>query len=166
MLPNYGLRPTPVQSAWELRLSHWCGDLHVLESKHSWAYRCFDHLFGRFTYRGRPVYGFRSTSSGAPLDTFGRNLYLDTRDSAYGDGWRRENSFLTHNGTGTFCYGLFPHGSRPSGMGTRYRATIIGPGVTPDIYWESYPPGPYARDADLAANAEIRALGDPVCRPN
>ena len=165
-LPNYGLAPTAKQAVWELRLAHWRGDLPVLEIKLNWAYRRYDHLFGRFTYLGEPVYGFRSTSTGAPLDTFGRNLYLDTRDSAYGAGWKRENSFLTHKGSGTFCYGLFPHGNRPSGMGAWYRATIIGPGVTPDIYWEGVPPGRYTREADLVANQEIRALGDPVCKPN
>ena len=31
--------------------------------------------------------------------------------SAYGSGWRRENSFLSHHGTGAFCYGFYPHGN-------------------------------------------------------
>ena len=102
----------------------------------NWAYRKFHHIFGSFTYLGKPVHGFKSTPTGNPLDTFGRNLYLDTFNSAYGAGWKRENSFLMHKGTGKFCYGFYKHGSRPEGHGERYRATIIGPGVTPDIYWE------------------------------
>ena len=95
----------------------------------NWAYKKYHHVFGSFTYLGRPVHGFKSTPAGVPLDTFGRNLYLDTFDSAYGNGWLRENSFLMHKGTGKFCYGFYSHGSRPEGHGTKYRATIIGPGV-------------------------------------
>lgn len=167
-LPNYGAAPTVGQAAGDLRLSHWTGPLPVLEVKLDWAYRRFDHLYGRFTYLGQPVYGFRSTSTGAPLDPFGRNVYVDTLNSSYGVGWRRENSFLTHSPTGNFCYGLFPHGSRPSGRGERYRATVIGPGVTPDVVWESAAPGAYDPGRDAAANGEQRAMvGDSkLCRPN
>jgi hypothetical protein len=166
MLPNYGLPATRAQRAWELRLSHWRGELPRVEINLNWAYRRYDHLYGRFTYRGQPVFGFRVTPQGSPLDGYGRNVYVDTLDSAYGSGWRRENSFLTHTGSGAFCYGFFPHGQRPSGMGRRYRATIIGPGVTPDVTWEGHPPGPYNRDADAQANAQIRALGSARCKPN
>jgi hypothetical protein len=166
MLPNYGLAPTPKQAVWELRLSHWTGEVPQLEVKLNWAYRQFHHIFGRFTYRGQPVYGFRSTPTGNPLDTFGRNLYVDTFDSAYGSGWKRENSFLTHTGSGAFCYGFFPHGNRPVGAGQRYRATIIGPGVTPDAYWESHAPGSYVRELDAVLNEEIRTLGSSQCKPN
>jgi hypothetical protein len=166
MLPNYGLTPTPKQAVWELRLSHWTSDLPVLEVSTNWAYRRFDHLFGRFTYLGTPVFGFRATPVGVPLDTFGRNLYVDTFNSAYGKGWRRENSFLMHTGSGAFCYGFFAHGKRPVGSGERYRATIIGPGVTPDILWQSDAPGPYSRELDAAANELIRGLGSGACKPN
>jgi len=166
MLPNYGLRPTAKQAVWELRLSHWTGELPVLEVKTNWAYRRFHHIFGRFTYLGKPVHGFKSTRWGNPLDTFGRNLYVDTFNSRYGAGWKRENSFLMHKGSGTFCYGFYPHGKRPAGHGQRYRATIIGPGVTPDIYWESEAPGAYNRDLDRVANDEIRSLGSNLCKPN
>jgi hypothetical protein len=168
MLPNYGLRPTRKQTAWELRLSHWTGPLAVLEVSLDWAYGRYHHLFGRITYAGQPVHGFRATPSGNPLDTFGRNLYVDTFGSAYGRGWRRENSFLTHRGSGSFCYGFYEHGAWPAGHGTRYRATIIGPGVTPDILWQSQAPGPYDRAQDLVANDAQRELfaGSPLCRPN
>jgi hypothetical protein len=165
-LPNYGIKPSATRAVWELRLSHWTGEIAELEVSLNWAYRRFHHVYGRLTYEGRPVYGFRSTPSGEPLDTFGRNLYVDTFDSAYGRGWRRENSFLVHKGTGTFCYGLFPHKPRPAGTGKRYRATVIGPGVTPDVFWEAETPGPYDRELDAAANEEIQALGDPTCKPN
>lgn len=165
-LPNYGRVPSPAQAVWELRLSHWTGELPALTIKLGWAYRRFDHLFGRFTYRGHPVFGFESTQQGRPLDTFGRNLFVDTYNSAYGRGWRRENSFLTHTRDGVFCYGFFPHGQRPAGSGTAYRATIAGPGVAPDVVWQASAPGPYDRARDLALNEEQRRLGDRLCRPN
>ena len=149
MLPNYGLNPTAKQAVWELRLSHWSGALPELQVNLNWAYRKYHHIFGSFTYLGKPVYGFKSTPAGVPLDTFGRNLYVDTFDSAYGKGWKRENSFLMHRNTGLFCYGFYRHGNRPEGNGTRYRATIIGPGVAPDIYWEAKALEAYDKDFDL-----------------
>ena len=78
----------------------------------------------------------------------------------------RENSFLTHNPNGTFCYGLYPHGSRPSGKGEKYRATIIGPGVAPDVMWMGDAPGPFDPTVEAAANAKLTSLGDPSCKPN
>jgi hypothetical protein len=166
-LPNYGLTPTPAQAVWELRLSHWTGDVAVLTVKTDWAYRRFDHLYGSFTYLDQGIYGFRSTPAGVPLDTHGRNLYVDTFNSSYGKGWERENSFLTHRSNGTFCYGFFPHGKNPAGKGTKYRATIIGPGVTPDIMWQGAAPGAYDRAADQVANAEQKAdFRDGVCKIN
>ncbi len=168
MLPNYGLAATAKASVWELRLSHWKGATAQLDVKTNWAYRSFDHIFGTFTYLGKPVYGFKSKPSGEPLDTFGRNIYVDTLDSAYGSGWRRENSFLTHKGTGVFCYGFYSHGSRPVGKGQRYRATVIGPGVTPDIYWEDSPLGTYDKSMDLQLHDEQKSLysssGEPLCK--
>jgi hypothetical protein len=168
MLPNYGIGPTPERAVWELRLSHWSGPTAVLDINLDWAYRRFDHLWGTYSYLSDPIFGFRVTPTGAPLDTFGRNVYLDTYNSVYGPGWKRENSFLTQNPRGNFCYGFFRHGERPSGKGERYRATIIGPGVTPDIYWESNAPGPYDRELDQVANQQQRELvGDSkYCRPN
>ena len=82
MLPNYGAAPSGQRGAWELRLSHWRGELARLEIELDWAYGLFDHLFGRLTYRGQPVFGRRATRAGAPLDGLGRNIYLDTFNSA------------------------------------------------------------------------------------
>jgi hypothetical protein len=166
MLPNYGVAPTAAQAAWELRLSHWTGELPVLTISTDWAWHQWDHLFGTFTYAGSPVFGFKATPGGNPLDSFGRNVYVDTFDSAYGPGWKRENSFLTHTGTGAFCYSVNPHGSHPAGKGTKYRATVEGPGVTPDVMWEGLAPGPYDKQADQIANGEIAQLGDTQCRAN
>ena len=166
MLPNYGVKATATQSVWELRLSHWTGDLPVLTISTDWAWHQWDHLYGTFTYKGQPVFGYKATPGGNPLDTFGRNIYVDTFDSAYGTGWMRENSFLTHTNTGAFCYSVNPHGAHPAGKGTEYRATVEGPGVTPDVMWQGASPGAYDKAADTAANAAIAQLGDRQCRAN
>ena len=168
MLPNYGVTPTPDRAAWELRLSHWSGPVAKLELWTDWSYRRFEHLYGRLTYRGAGVYGFRSTRFGDPHDAYGRNVFVDTFGSAYGPGWRRENSFLTHEPTGGFCYGFYPHGAHPVGAGKKYRATVIGPGVTPDMMWQGAAPGLYDAAADSTANDMQRTvLGpDPLCRIN
>jgi hypothetical protein len=164
-LPDLGKAPDAAQSAWELRLSHWSGPLPVLSIQVNWAYKHFDHLFGTLTYNGSGVYGFRSTPGGEPLDSFGRNIYLDTFDSKYGSGWKRENSFLAHKANGAFCYGFYPHGSSPAGAGKSYRATVEGPGVTPDVMWTGAAPGPYNAAEQAAADDSIRALDDSQCKP-
>jgi hypothetical protein len=154
---NFGLPPwKPGHGAWELRLSHWRGPLAQLEVWLDWSYSGrWHHLFGRLTYRGQPVHGFSTTPTGDPLDRYGRVLYLDTLDSAYGPGWRRENGFVSRNPDGTFCYGFVPHTSytgelRPPGHGRRYRLAVSGPGVTPDVVWE----GPGLHDFDPASEAD------------
>jgi hypothetical protein len=84
---------------------------------------------------------------GAPTDGYGRLIYLDTYNSRYGRGWRRENSFVAHKPTGVFCYGFYtydptrgyphpdgyPSTPRGPGNGEKYRLTVNGPGVTPDV---------------------------------
>ncbi len=155
MLPNLGMEPwRRDQRDWELHVSHWSGELPKLEIWTDWVYsQRFHHIFGRYTYRGQGVHGFSSTPSGAPLDTYGRNVYVDTYNSAYGRGWRRENSFLAHRPRGNFCYGFYareryanypPGPRRPMGHGERYRATVMGPGVTPLVGWS----GPGLPDYD------------------
>jgi hypothetical protein len=165
-LRNYGLPATGTRDDWELRLSHWRGPVPRLEVDIGWAYRRFHSLFGRYSWRGHPIHGFASTPAGRPLDAFGRNLYLDTFNSAYGRGWRRENGFLSHVGSGGFCYGFYPHGSRPSGMGERYRLSVSGPGVLPDVFWAGAPPRSYEAAFDLAADRRQAALlaNDRSCR--
>ncbi|MFL5929502.1 MAG: hypothetical protein ACJ77E_21420 [Gaiellaceae bacterium] len=165
-LPNYGLHATAAQSVWELRLSHWTGALPSLQIATGWSYRKYDQLFGAYTYDDVGVYGFSSTSAGNPLDSFGRNIYVDTFDSVYGKGWQRENSFLTHKTKGTFCYGLYPHGAHPAGNGLKYRATAEGPGVAPDVMWTGDAPGAYDAAADRESNDAVKAMGDAKCRPN
>jgi hypothetical protein len=181
-LPNWGVTPTAKQAAWELRISHWTGPIAQLDVGLDWVYSGrFHSIFGRFTYRGQPVHGFRSTRAGVPLDTYGRNLYLDTYNSAYGAGWHRENSFLAHNPTGAFCYGFYPFratagstGEKLRGNGARYRMTVIGPGVTPDVQWEgeglpdfnAANPEHVAREREMNALRGKLAAGDRLCQQN
>jgi hypothetical protein len=150
-LPDLGFAPwLPEQKAWELHVSHWTGPLAKVEGYTDWIYGGrFHNLFGRLSYRGRPVYGFGTSRYGAPTDGYGRLLYLDTFNSRYGRGWRRENSFVAHNPTGFWCYGFYPFDptkngyvhppgqikKRGPGNGERYRITVSGPGVTPDVTW-------------------------------
>jgi hypothetical protein len=167
LLPNFGLRPSFAQRAVEMHLSHWSGDLPEFVFKVDWVYRRFDHLYGWLTYKGKGVYGFRATKYGAPLDTWGRNVFVDTHDSRYGRGWKRENGFLTHRPSGAFCYGLYPHGNRPMGKGDMYRATVLGPGVTPILFWQAQAPGPFDPELDAIANEEQASLfTNSKCRVN
>ena len=103
------------------------------------------------------MHGFHSTHQGAPLDTYGRNIYLDMLNSPYGAGWRRENGFLARKPNGGFCYGMY------HAKGTAYRVSAVGPGVTPDVFTQVSAPGPYDRARDLAANAEEKALLGKAC---
>jgi len=147
LLPNAGYRPwRRSQTAWELHLAHWRGPLAQLKVYEDWVYGGrFQQLFGRMTYKGVAVHGYATSSRGAVLDTYGRNLFLDTYDSAYGSGWRRENGFVAHNPSGMWCYNFVPYSVYPgyphqrsaklAGEGARYRITVQGPGVTPDVMW-------------------------------
>ena len=148
-LPDLGFTPwLRAQRVWELHLSHWSGPVAKVEAYANWVLGAqYHHLFGRVSYRGKPFYGFGTTRYGAPTDGYGRLIYLDTFNSAYGRGWRRENSFVPHMRSGIFCYGFYRRdpsrgypgyprtGLRPRGHGQRYRITVNGPGVTPDVGW-------------------------------
>jgi hypothetical protein len=158
LLPPFGLRATFEQRAVEMHLSHWSGDLPEFVVKVDWVYKRFDHLYGWLTYKNKGVYGFKATKYGSPLDTWGRNVMVDTYNSRYGGGWKRENGFLTHRGSGAFCYGFYPHGNRPIGKGEEYRATVMGPGVTPILFWQGQAPGPFDPTLDATANEEQATL--------
>jgi hypothetical protein len=184
-LPDLGFTPwTAALKANWLEVSHWSGSPAELELHMGWVYSGFQQLFGRFSYQGRPVFGFGTTRVGAPTDNFGRLIYLDTHDSVYGPGWRRENSFVPHNPTGAFCYGFYsfdptkggykhPQGQterRGPGIGDEYRVTASGPGVTPNVSVTVPSIGAYdASNPDLvgqrqAADALLRSYGDKGCR--
>jgi hypothetical protein len=109
-LPLLGFDPwLPAQSTWELHLAHFSGELPKLEVYANWTYGGrWQGLFGRYSYLGRPIFGFGANAKGVPKDKYGRNLYIDTFNSAYGQGWKRESGILTHKGTGTFCHSFVP----------------------------------------------------------
>lgn len=188
-LPDLGFVPwLPPQHARWLTLSHWSGELAELEVHTDWVYSGrFQQLFGRLTYKGKPVYGYRTTRLGNPTEGFGRLIYVDTLSAPnYGPGWRRENSFVTHKHTGAFCYGFFrfdptaggyatppswpKHHRRGPGVGKRYRVSVLGPGVTPDIAVEV--PGLHAYDRknpddvayEAAENTILDSYHDRLCR--
>jgi hypothetical protein len=157
----------------ELRLAHWSGEPASLEIYADWSrYRDgagqhYHHLFGRYTYEGRPVFGQRSTPTGVPLDRYGRNVYIDSLDSDYGPGWRRVNAFLARSPRGQFCFEFGPKvGFGPSAeahtgrsASNRYRASVIGPGVSPDVFVAFDGPGETYDDAwDGEMNALQREL--------
>jgi hypothetical protein len=167
--PLLGFDPwLPEHTAVELHLSHWTGPLAQLEVFTNWTYgAAFQGVFGRLTYAGAPVYGFGTTRDGNPRDRYVRNVYIDTFNSAYGAGWRRESGIVTHRGTGTFCHSFvpqrpfagYPSGDlRPPAPGERYRVTVMGPGVTPVLQWE----GPGLTPADRARDPEFDAIFDRV----
>ncbi len=185
-LPNLGYTPwTPELRANWMEVSHWSGDTAKLETGSDWVYSGrFQQVFGRLTYGGSPVYGFGTTNVGAPTDNFGRLIYLDTYNSTYGTGWKRENSFVPHNPTGVFCYGFYsfdptkggykhPPGQtekRGPGTGERYRLTASGPGVTPNV--ATIVPGIHAFDPDNVQDVDyqrqeaaiLASWGDKQCR--
>jgi hypothetical protein len=186
-LPNLGFLPwLPPQRAWALHLSHWTGELAVLEGYTDWSWSGrFHHIFGRLTYKGKPVHGFKTSRYGSRLDKYGRVVYLDTFSSRYGPGWRRENSFVTHKPTGVFCYtfrarnplkGGYTHpsgyhaGYRGPGNGEAYRMTVEGPGVTPDVKWEGKglpkfnPSAPGHVEHERLMNAQLDVFDDRLCR--
>jgi len=185
-LPNLGFDPfTPEMKSMYLEVSHWTGDLPVLEVHTDWIYSGrFQQVFGRYTFGGTGVYGFGTTKFGAPTDGFGVLIYLDTLNSKYGTGWKRENSFVPHNPTGVFCYGFFtfdptkggykhPPGQtamRGPGVGERYRLTASGPGVLPNVSAEVPGLHPYdannPQDVDYnrTENLILQSWGDSQCK--
>ena len=178
-LPDLGFTPwAPYQSQIETDISHWTGELAKLDIGLHWTH---DHtnvgIFGRVTYKGLGVHGSKVSSVGSPLDLYGRNVYIDTLDSAYGPGWMRDNAILAHTAGGTFCHSFRPtvpfpgYPSRkiaPSGAGKRYRISVLGPGVTPVVTWEG--DGLALPWKDTAANRALetaaRTLWDSFMRPD
>jgi hypothetical protein len=175
-LPLLGFDPwLPHHLNWEFHVAHWSGALPVLEVHPNWTYDGrWQGVFGRYSYLGAPVYGFGATAKGVPKDKYGRNLYIDTLNSAYGAGWKRESGILTHQGTGTFCHSFVPQRPfsgypsqdiRPAAAGERHRITVGGPGVMPVMQVElaGLTHADRDRDHDFDAVFDQVMAGDSVC---
>ena len=166
----------PGHMAFELHLSHWTADLAVLEVSPNWTYGgSLQGLFGRMLYRGKPVHGYK-TPTRSTSDRNARYVYIDTFNSAYGPGWKRDGAKVTHVPTGGFCYSFAPllrpppgYPSIPtvSGKGERHRVTAMGPGVTPIIQWEGSALGSYDPQVDRTYNGLFDAIlgSDKACVP-
>jgi len=167
---------TDAQKAVELHVSHWSGDLPVLEIYQHWTYDGTQQgFFGRLVYQGQPVYGTRSPSASV-ADPFARNIYIDTFNSDYGPGWRHDTAINTHSGNGGFCYTFVPQAppagypsSAPhgNGLGQQYRVSVMGPGVTPIVQWVGSRLMSYDPAAQAAATREFDQIlgGDRHCAP-
>jgi len=178
MLPMRGIEPfRPEQAAFELHISHWTGELPLLEISQNWTYGgSWQGLFGQLTYRGDPVFGYR-TPSATKRDPSARFFYVDTFNSVFGAGWKHDAGKVAHRRNGAFCYSFVPQMTppgyptrvvRPPGNGERHRVTAMGPGVTPVIQWEGPALGPYDPPEDRQFNALFdRVVGpdDRVCIP-
>jgi len=160
-----------------LHVSHWSGPLATLEVSPNFTYGGrWQGLFGRLTYLGQPVHGFR-TPSARRRDPFARFVYFDTLNSAYGPGWEHDTGIVTHLRNGAFCYSFVPQETppgyptrelMPAGHGDRHRITVMGPGVTPVIQWEGASLGRYDPKQDATFNALFDKLvgpDDKVCAP-
>ena len=185
-LPDLGYAPrSSAQRARWLEISHWTGPVPQLTVGQDWVYGGrYREIYGQLSYLGLPVYGFHTTRYGVPTGGYGTLIYLDVLNApAYGTGWRRENSFVPHKGSGGFCYGFYtfdptkggykhPPGQtarRGPGVGELYRLTAHGPGVAPDVSWTGSALGPYDKSNPDHAALEARSLeqikswGDTSC---
>ena len=171
-IPNYGGETGPR----ELRLSHFTGATAYLwiGTDWSWGGR-YTHMYGQYVYQGKPVYGNAWKPDGYVLDQLGRNIAIDTYYSDYGPGWRRVNAFLSNAPSGQFCFGFAPKGGSPHTGKSQYeyyRASVVGPGVSPDImtYFRGQL-GAYDKAIDAQANHWQKVLAGgrtsgPCATPN
>jgi hypothetical protein len=103
----------------ELRFSRWEGEPTKLTLKTVCCKWGHENVVGNASFHGRPIYGFKATRRGNPLDPYGRNVYLDSYRSGK---WERMMGILTNRPTGSFSLWI-----RPEWAGGEYRGTIPGP---------------------------------------
>ena len=177
LLPNLGYTPWKhPQAAWELHVSHWRGPLPLLEIWLDWVRDGrFEHLFGRYTYRGKPVFGMSSTPEGRPLDPYGRNIYLDTLRLRLRPGLgarelvpdpRAERQLLLRVLL-AYAAVLVSAGAGPP---ARRRVAVPRDGhrarVTPDVSWAGQALGPFdpVHEEQMNELSDQIAGGDQRCR--
>ena len=178
LLPMRGFEPfRPQQASFGFNLSHWTGSTAVLEVSQNFTYDgTWTGLFGRLTYDGAPVFGYKTPSSTRRGDGYARYVYIDTHDSVYGPGWRHDAGKVLHVGNGAFCYSFVPQTPPPGypdstprgpGNGDLERVTVLGPGVTPDVQWVGPGLGTYDPAQDEIYNDLFDRLvgrADKVCK--
>lgn len=103
----------------ELRFSRWDGDPTQLTLHAACCKWGGENIKGYATFHGKAIYGYHATPQGAPLDPYGRNVYLDTYR---GGRWERMMGILTHSPNGSYSLWI-----RPVWAGSEYRGTISGP---------------------------------------
>ena len=159
---NYGGRSAKK----ELHLSHWTGDVGVLEIKTDWSYRGkHEHLWGplhvpRQARLRQPLDDQRACRSTAAAAT---STSITTR-TASGSARTRSSRIPAPRASATRSRST----TAAYGVGDAYRATVIGPGVSPLVRVGFSPPGTHDRALDDAANEEQRALlgDDRRCKIN
>jgi len=117
-----------------MRWSKYYSGTHIKSAKHH-----FPLLFGTVNCGSDigPAQGVFGPGDhfGSPLDKYGRNVYIDTLNSDYGEGWHRVMGVLTQGPNGTFCYEFSRKGgsNKKTGISKNpyYQVTVIGPGLTP-----------------------------------
>ena len=160
-------RRPATRGAWELRLSHWTGAAPRARTLDGLVLPSLPPSLRRLTYRDKGVFGFRVDTVRRPArhvrpEHLRRHLRLRRTDRLEA----REQLPDPRPRRGLLLR-LLPARSRTgSATGTRYRATVIGPGVTPDVMWQGPAPGAFDAAADAAGErrATRAARGRPALR--
>ena len=164
-LPNYGLPASGKSAVWELRLSHWRGELPQLTVNLNWAYKSFHHIFGSFTYLGKPVHGFKSTAGRHPArhvraQHVRRHVQLGLRP-----GLEAGEQLPDAQGHGQvllrLLHAMAPARSEPASA-TAPRSSARA--SLPDIYWEADALGGVRQGASICSSTLCRRSSSPAIR--
>jgi hypothetical protein len=118
----------------ELRFSRWRGEPTKLTLRAVCCKWGSENVEGNASFHGKPIYGFKATAQGDPLDPYGRNVYLDSFRSGQ---WQRMMGILAKAPAGEFSLWI-----RSVWAGSAYRGTISGPNwgwtLGPDAFAEAH----------------------------
>jgi hypothetical protein len=139
----------------ELRFSRWEGAPTKLTLRTVCCKWGHENVVGSASFHGRPIYGYKSTRQGNPLDPYGRNVYLD---SYRGGRWERMMGILTNRPAGSFSLWI-----RPEWAGGGYRGTIPGPNwgwtLGPDAFAQAGSSQSSPALAQKAAGVPVKTAG-------
>ena len=140
---------TADQRAWELRLSHWTGELARVERRRRLGvprHSAHGHLRPHLLYAGRSRVRLQTDRRRRARPTPTGATSTSTRTTrCTATGWRRETSVVFRKPSGAFCYSFWPtHDVSLPGSRRDRRATDTStasassvPGVTPDVVAEA-----------------------------